>query len=109
MTKQQFDLEQFSIEEVETLLVQGQAIIEQRKKEAIESAKAQIREIAQEHGIQVSFGETKTPSAKKTRAKRPPKYRNPDDSSQTWNGIGARPKWLKAKIEAGITLDDMLI
>ena len=33
-------------------------------------------------------------------------YRNPDNSSETWSGRGARPKWLKAKLNEGYEISD---
>jgi DNA-binding protein H-NS len=39
----------------------------------------------------------------------PPKYRNPDDPSQTWAGRGAQPLWMAALIKQGKKPDDFLI
>ena len=36
-----------------------------------------------------------------------PKYRNPDDPSQTWSGRGRRPRWVTQALEGGRTLDDL--
>jgi DNA-binding protein H-NS len=38
-----------------------------------------------------------------------PKYRNPEDPSQTWAGRGLRPRWLVAALKSGKKLDDFLI
>jgi DNA-binding protein H-NS len=38
-----------------------------------------------------------------------PKYRNPDNSAETWAGRGLKPKWLTAAIKAGAKQDDFLI
>ena len=45
-------------------------------------------------------------AAKKADASKP-KYRNPDDPSQTWSGRGRRPRWVVQSLEAGRTLDDL--
>jgi len=39
----------------------------------------------------------------------PPKYRNPKDSSETWAGRGATPRWLRAELKAGRKLEDFAI
>ncbi len=39
----------------------------------------------------------------------PPKYRNPDDPTQTWAGRGHKPRWMADALAAGRTLDDFLI
>jgi DNA-binding protein H-NS len=38
-----------------------------------------------------------------------PKYRNPDDPSQTWAGRGAQPRWLKAHLSAGRSREEFAI
>jgi DNA-binding protein H-NS len=50
----------------------------------------------------------------KTVARRPypvvfPKFRNPDEPSETWAGRGKRPRWLTAQLGSGKQLDDFLI
>src|SRR6516165_2809955 len=49
-----------------------------------------------------------------TQARRPyprvlPKYRNPDQSSQTWAGRGKKPRWMVAQLGSGKRLDDFRI
>ena len=38
-----------------------------------------------------------------------PKYRNPENSSETWAGRGLKPRWLATAIKSGKKLDDFLI
>lgn len=38
-----------------------------------------------------------------------PKYRNPDEPSETWAGRGKQPRWLTAKLRSGKKLDDFRI
>jgi DNA-binding protein H-NS len=38
-----------------------------------------------------------------------PKYRNPDDPSETWAGRGLKPRWLAAAIKSGKRAEDFLI
>jgi DNA-binding protein H-NS len=38
-----------------------------------------------------------------------PKYRNPDNPSETWAGRGLQPKWLAAAIKAGKKLEHFAI
>ncbi|KGT75901.1 histidinol phosphate phosphatase [Bradyrhizobium japonicum] len=39
----------------------------------------------------------------------PPKYRNPEQPSETWAGRGKQPRWLVAKLGAGNRIDDFKI
>ncbi len=38
-----------------------------------------------------------------------PKFRNPDEPSQTWAGRGKMPRWLKEKLSCGKRIEDFLI
>ena len=38
-----------------------------------------------------------------------PKFRNPDQPSQTWAGRGKRPRWLTAQLKSGRRIDDFRI
>jgi hypothetical protein len=40
-----------------------------------------------------------------TRGKVAPKYRNPDNPSETWAGRGLRPRWLATALKAGKRLE----
>ncbi|MDQ3617688.1 MAG: H-NS histone family protein [Pseudomonadota bacterium] len=54
----------------------------------------------------------KTPAPSKARkplGKVAPKYRNPDNSAETWTGRGKQPRWLAAQTSAGRGLDEFLI
>ena len=39
----------------------------------------------------------------------PPKYRNPDQPSETWAGRGKQPRWLVAQLGSGKRIDDFKI
>ena len=38
-----------------------------------------------------------------------PKYRNPDNRSETWAGRGKQPRWVRAQLRSGKKLRDLLI
>jgi DNA-binding protein H-NS len=38
-----------------------------------------------------------------------PKYRNPDNPSETWAGRGLKPRWLVAALKSGKKLEDFAI
>lgn len=48
-------------------------------------------------------------TAGKPRGKVAPKYRNPDNSAQTWTGRGRQPLWVSEAISKGKTLDSLII
>ncbi|EGD4232519.1 H-NS histone family protein [Salmonella enterica subsp. enterica serovar Meleagridis] len=47
------------------------------------------------------------PLTSEKRPKGDPVYRDPDNPFNTWTGIGKRPAWLNAKLDAGISLESM--
>ena len=38
-----------------------------------------------------------------------PKYRNPDEPSETWSGRGKQPRWLAAALKIGHSIDEFVI
>jgi DNA-binding protein H-NS len=38
-----------------------------------------------------------------------PKFRNPDEPSETWAGRGKQPRWLKKQLGSGKRIDDFRI
>jgi DNA-binding protein H-NS len=52
------------------------------------------------------FGVGSTPGRRgAVRSKVAPKYRNPDNPSETWAGRGLKPRWLAAALKAGKKLE----
>jgi DNA-binding protein H-NS len=41
--------------------------------------------------------------------KLPPRYRNPEDPSQTWAGRGLQPRWLKQALKSGKKLSHFMV
>lgn len=73
------------------------------RKEVVE----QCRELIDVFDLTAS--ELKLSAAKTTtkRVRSRVKYRNPEDESNTWSGIGVAPVWFKAALLAGFTKEDM--
>src|SRR6202049_3722936 len=52
---------------------------------------------------------TKTVFGRGARGSVAPKYRNPENPSETWAGRGLKPRWLAAAIKSGKKQEDFLI
>ena len=53
-----------------------------------------------------------TRNAPRERRKYPrvfPKYRNPDEPSETWSGRGKQPRWLTAALKTGHKIEEFVI
>jgi len=53
-------------------------------------------------------GAIASPSPPRRRTRKP-KYRHPDDPTQTWAGTGFMPVWLREEVEDGASLEDFLV
>ena len=51
----------------------------------------------------------KPAKARKTLGKVAPKYRNPDNTDETWTGRGKQPRWLAALTSQGRSVDEFMI
>jgi len=84
-------LEEKSISELLEIAENTKRILEQKQGEIRDAAVEKIIALAKESGVRVLIREPKIREAKAEKL-----YRNPDDHSQTWNGKGASPKWIKS-------------
>lgn len=102
------DLNELSVAELEQLIHDAGARIEKLKREHYASLRRSLEAQAREAGFDVYalFGGA---PAKAAKGSGEPKYRNPQNPEQTWAGIGKRPEWLRAAINAGESLESMRI
>ena len=112
------DLASLTDEELEELLTKVQTAFDER----VQNRMAEFRRIASRAGYEVSLkkiGEMIQQGSRQRGTDRSvgsnrrqpvlPKYRNPDNSSETWSGRGHRPRWLEAQLAAGKTIEDLEI
>ena len=104
------NIDNMDLNELEALTKKTQQLIEQKKKEKIDQAYAQLVDIAQDVDMTldqlIAHGQKK--KSKPTR-KVAPRYRNPKDASQTWTGRGKQPRWVIDALAKGKKLDDLAI
>ena len=97
------------------------------KRKPITVVRQKVTRLAKNEGYTIAelFGATtppatRTPKAAGAKPARPaktrkvlgkvaPKYRNPDNASETWTGRGKQPRWLAAQTGQGRKLDEFLI
>jgi len=100
-----------SSSELQTLRSEIDAEIARRQNKM--AAIEEIKRLAQEKGLKVEdllaeLGGSKV-RARKEMAPVPARYRNPDNTAQTWSGRGKRPIWLNEAMAAGKTLDELKV
>ena len=105
------DISDLSVEDLKRLQVEAEALIASKKDQAIEDAYNEIIAIAEAVGFSVEelleLGEQKR--KKTTRKAVEPRYRNKNNTEETWTGRGKKPRWLVAELEKGAKLEDFLI
>lgn len=102
------DLSQYSTEQLKNLLDNIPAELKRREKESKVKLRQDLEELAKKHGFSLDelLGESKPLKAKGSVA---PKYRHPTDASLTWTGRGRKPLWVSSLLDAGSTLESLLI
>lgn len=93
------DLEKMSLADLKALKKEVEAAIAGFGERKRNEARLALEAVAKQHGMSI---EDILGAKKKTRKARvAAKYRNPDNSSETWSGRGRQPGWYKAAIAAG--------
>lgn len=84
--------------------------IDATRKEARAEAVSKVRALMAEYGLTMADLTSKSPTkvGNSKGAKVAPKYRN-SATGDTWSGRGLQPKWLKAALAAGKTIDEFSV
>lgn len=105
-------LDGMSRKELEKLSRDIEKQIAKLEKDELKAAKEAAEKAAKAHGFTLSDimgGPATRKTAGKPRTIGEPKYRNPDNESQTWTGKGRQPNWYREGKAAGRPESDFLI
>lgn len=107
--------------ELEKLRADVDKALEQASAREMEAARKAAEKAAAAHGFSLAeLTGVETPAPKK-RGRKPgpkagkpkkagvPRYKNPNDASQTWTGKGRQPEWFKNAVTAGVDPASMAI
>lgn len=104
-------LDHLSLSELQVLRVKVDQEIESRRVQVRKEGLEKIKSIAAEYGLSADELKTLT-AANKVAGKRgsvAPKYRDPNDTNNTWTGRGRKPKWVEAYLATGADLNAIAI
>lgn len=119
-----FDLKSLSMQELKSLQNKVEREMAGRDKRQRKDALSAVKDKAKQLGYSLddlvgakkgaatspSTSSKAKPKAKaKTRAPAAPKYRSPQDPSQTWSGRGRPPSWIKDAQNKGVDIETMRI
>ncbi|MEZ5448360.1 MAG: H-NS histone family protein [Thiolinea sp.] len=99
------NLDKFSVTELENLKSGIEGAMEKKRLTELLELRDKINELVDNS----AFTLEEVLEARNLRKPVEPKYRNPDDATQTWTGRGRKPLWVEACLEAGKTLEDLAI
>jgi DNA-binding protein H-NS len=104
------NLDALSVDEMWELHEQIGQVLSARltsEKRELEKRLAQLRRESEMHSVS-----TEALGVRRERRKYPrvyPKYRNPDEPSETWSGRGKQPRWLTAALKTGHKIEEFMI
>lgn len=103
----EIDFDKMTPDEIKEVQAKADKALAGRKAQMDHDAVKAVRQTAKEHGFTLDeiFILAKPKSAQTVA----PKYRDPDAPENIWSGRGARPKWVKARLDEGKKLEDFLI
>jgi DNA-binding protein H-NS len=106
------NLDSLSPTELQALIKSAEAQMDFARKNHVKEVRTKIDGILAGAGLTIGevYPARGGKSAKGSKAAVAPKYRNPDNASQTWSGRGKRPLWFTAALmKRGVTADSLLI
>lgn len=108
------NLEGLSETDLNEVLVEARSRIEALQRQKLADVEEEFKRLAKSVGktpLEIVQGMLPSSHSGKSpkKSKNPPKYCNPADISQTWTGVGKRPRWIHEALERGITLESMAI
>ncbi len=102
------DLSQLDPQQLDRLIEQAQREKERRKRAGMAEVRRELRQPRPRARLyhRGTFGIGAPPP---DRGKVAPKYRNPDNPTETWSGRGRKPRWFEEALARGLSAEAMLI
>jgi DNA-binding protein H-NS len=110
------DLKSLSPKELKALIANAESHMQEARESHVQEVRKKIDALLSNAGLALTDvypahgGKSGKGGKGGKRGTVAPKYRNPEDASQTWTGRGKRPLWFAAAIKKrGVTADSLLI
>ena len=104
------DIKNLSHNQLNELIAKAQTRQTELRREQVGTVRDKVMALIREEGFTFDdlFG-ARAPKSKRAGTVVAPKFRNPDDSEQTWSGRGKRPRWFNEALAAGKKEADLLV
>jgi DNA-binding protein H-NS len=99
------NLDEMNLDELKALSREIEKAIRKTGTENLKKARDAAEAAARQFGFSLEEVLERRPVAKTKSSEA--KYRNPENSTQTWSGRGRQPQWFKDAIAGGRTLADL--
>ena len=106
MSNNSINLDDLNVDELRAITENAQQLITQKQHQNLHDAYVQFEKIAKECGSTIDEILKAGESLEK---KRSIKYRNTENSEETWTGRGRKPTWLVDALASGRDLEDFAI
>lgn len=106
------NLENLSPAELQTLIKNAEAQMDAARKTHIQSVRTQIDALLSRSGLAIDevYPRRGGKASKASKQAVVPKYRNPENPTQTWSGRGKRPLWFNEALKKrGVSAENLLI
>jgi len=106
------NLDAMSIDEMWQLHEEISGVLSVRltsEKRELEKRLAQLRREREMRQSEQAEGLNGPPRERRKYPRVFPKYRNPNEPSETWSGRGKQPRWLVAALKAGHSMEEYVI
>ena len=100
------DLNSLNVDELRAITENAQQLIAKKQHQRLYDAYMQFEKIAEDSNSTIN---EILAAGEKLEKKRSIKYRNTENSDDTWTGRGRKPTWLVEALSAGSNLEDFAI
>ena len=98
------DLEKMSLDDLWSLHQKILPLLDRKLQQETHKLQTQLDELGRKFGGSPSDVPQRRPYPKVE-----PKFRNPNNPSETWSGRGKQPHWVRNLLAAGTSLDDLRV
>ena len=96
-------------QELTGVIADASKALEQKRNQARRDVMAQMKALAASIGVELVIKDEAVGAASRKGAKVPVKFRDPASPERAWSGRGVKPKWLRAYLEQGRSIDEFRV